>query len=624
MRIAVITAKLAFLLVLFGGLLGNLLFFIEWLNGQEVRSWEILDKFVFLGLGLAIIFGGISSLSSSNSDSIDYEASASKLFPILAFISVATIAIPTNLWLEDQASQWTGFGLRIAIALVLFKLLIDRLPSPYPKLQGGGTLVALFSAMAALLLIQPSWGLSDDFHALHLHNDLLSWTTGNESFYVSQYTDLLSPVFASLLKFVGLQDSLLSFQFSTVFATASSLMAFTSFVLSLALIVPRSHWSYMAVAVFPLMLASNEISSLGSILTSVTLTSSRMSFTLLGIALIVMGAKHLSTKLIFLSGLVGGMGVVNNLEFGIVFAIAVGLTLAINYRSSPKFFSSFATGTILGLGLGLLILSSQGVDLVGKLSLIGGFSGAQTGSPFPVLGFHLLVFPFFTFSVIWFLKKSWYAPEFLHFLGLAFSIMGIGHLGYFVTISSASIQLQASFFALALLVAVWLAFAVSGNHVGSVLGRAVTATFVALGLAISLFALPQPRQELVRLSPNTLLEITGTYSSDDLETTVSLVQELKQKHEELGIYVMYGNIVESLTGVGSMSRLTDPRNEAIYGLYTPCEAFNQYAKVLAVREHDGRQSSKMQDCGWRRSSNEAIPRESQGFDLWYNPSDKNP
>lgn len=598
-----------FVATLITGLVGNLVWVLGFLAVLPKGSHELVDKAFFASLVLVATFLLYPLLIKKREHSLvlqdlsSGEPSGNVIF-FTFFVSIITVAVPTNLYLPDQLG-FMGLGLKVALAFGVVWLLL-RHPQSSEIVFENSTVSRLFfwTFLIACLVIsfQPSWGLSDSFHSLWVLNDLAFPTWGANNF-VPQYAllqGLISvPLLTSVEAFsIPLLSLLLSaFSFITVLAYSLTAKALNRGSISFGLVF----------LVFPILLASNSDTGLGSILSSSSVVGVRLVFPLLSLWMI--SQYLLGTFRPHFAGLAGALSalaLLNNLEFGLVSTLAIFAGLFFSPSLRARGARAFSLGYIMTLAVGAVFAITFGLvdDFFARLKLIATFANGFGGGPFQILGFHLILFPFFFYLTIRYSARvmaSKMEGNPYDNLGMILSLFGMGSLLYYMTVSSSSVQMQASFFAFGLL---------SANLFGELQGKSfergsihdgskLLTALLALGVSISVAALPSFRTELIRLSPNTATELQGSYSNVYLENTIHEAKMLGETHEgRIAVYVVWGNLVQAGSGAVSLSVTTDPREEALFGFSQTCERFQGFDFVIAVREHDGEPNETVRACGF--------------------------
>lgn len=598
-----------FVATLITGLVGNSVWVLGKIAVLPEGSHELVDKALFALLFLVAMILLYPLLLKKRESSLGLhdlssgEPSGNVIF-FTFFFSIITVAIPTNLFLSEQV-LFMGLGLKVALAFVVAWLLLRHPQSSEIVFENSIISRLLFwtFVMACLIVsFQPSWGLSDAFHSLWVLNDLAFPTWGATNF-VPQYALLQGLISVPLLTAVEAFSipllSLVLFGFSliTVIAYSFTAKALSHGNLSIGLMF----------LIFPILLASNSETGLGSILSSSSVVGVRLVFPLLSLWMIsyyFLGTfrPHFAS----LAGALSALALLNNVEFGLVSTLATFAGLFFSPSLRARGARAFSLGYIMTLAVGAAIALTFGLadDLFARLKLIATFANGFGGGPFQILGFHLILFPFFfylsiRYSVRVIAGKMEGNPH--DNLGLILSLFGMGSLLYYMTVSSSSVQLQASFFAFGLLSAN-LFGELRGNtsQRGSIHERSKLVTaLLALGVSISVVALPSFRTELIRVSPNTAAELQGSYSNFYLENTIQEAKAIRETLEgRIAVYVVWGNLVQAGSGAVSVSVTTDPREEALFGFSETCERFQGFDFVLAIREHDGEPNETVRACGF--------------------------
>ena len=611
-----------------GALISNVTYVLGYLGILAVRSVEVVDRATYL---IILATTAVWILAESHSESPQDETQRPPRFrKSVWFTAILLLPLPTNLFVDDQQDVFDGLGLNTALVFLASLFALSKFGVPkLGKFLSASLAAALFS-LAALVSLQPIWGLADQFHSTWVLNDLAAWIVDhpNPEGFVAQYSNLQG---LPLLLTQGVVPASLQPALISGLASGYSLLFLFFLALTVRELSHKLGFGLGSLIVLAWLLASNPSSGLGSILSSTSTVSIRWFLPLASFYFLIrFFRKECQYRYLLISGGLSGLALTNNLDFGAVAITSSLVTLMISGRYPKDKRSTklpvFAGAALAGSLFGGFLLGLRGGSLEGSLRIVSAFTSGNWVTPIPIFGLHFLLFPLFAFSAVHFTRLAQATAENRRFLGMAgvlFSLFGLGSLAYFVPVSSTSVQLQASFLALGLVGVLALEAGKTSQldeqqrkHFRFADSDTSQIGLLSLATAVSLvvFHLPDVRSELVRVSPNTLSEFTSSYSGNAyLEHLDAALPEIENRSES-ALYLPLGNLASSLTGIISLSRVTDPREERLFKLGSPtCSELASFATVLAATEHDGTPSTLLGACKF------VLHGRVGPIEIWHNP-----
>ena len=363
-----------------------------------------------------------------------------------------------------EGKIWSGFG-PLVFSVGLMVSLIAYVLGAKSNFSLRPNQLWIFLSIPFLIALAPSIvslfvdpRTIDPYHSAYVLSDLFSPLVGNGPFgmYISQYSHLLGLPLLALEKLVGplSEDVVVSY---LVLLKVSTIVLLG--VLSL-LVVRRRFGVLALLVVMPIAFikGTEDVFLAGQVTISLSAVPVRTLFLfILALFLLVTIGWSIVWRAFGL-GLVSGLGILNNLEFGLVGAVACGLALTSlgrSGRSAVRTIVYFLSGiltmfllvtALVWVGFGNLQLSNL---LMFPLSFgVGGFGAL----PMPMFGAHYFLLPMAAFSVAAGFVVSKHASfaqinlenfEKRAVLGsIYFGTLTLLGFGYFVGRSVHSVQLQ--------------------------------------------------------------------------------------------------------------------------------------------------------------------------------------
>lgn len=308
---------------------------------------------------------------------------------------------------------WFGFGptvaaTGIAVGASVLPLLLRLNASP-DTTSGSRirrTTLGLSAALAVWYLpslIQTPRGVMDHIHSWYVINEVIGHAIGNNFMgeHVHQYSNVIGAPLA-LVRFLGLSRHIgpISLWYLVTLAVLSvgALIAVTARTLS-------NKWRHLAVLlVLPIGLVkgtSDEIPT-GSI--SVLFSALPVRTLFIFVTALVLTGSHLSTRRrTWILGFVGGLAVLNNLEFAIASLCALGITL-IRFEFSRRLITDFVlaitTGVLAALLTSLAVLGDSPTRWLPNIAIIRSFGGGFGAVQAPEFGLHLAILSVFSAAAL--------------------------------------------------------------------------------------------------------------------------------------------------------------------------------------------------------------------------------
>lgn len=373
---------------------------------------EAGDKIAFLVLTAAVLITALVLFSSRLRGLQAWVTSPACQWICITMFLWATIATPTHV--SNPLVGFTGFGVSVSLAMILalpVTLLvlarhplfswIDRQATGALSLAGLGlSLLVCFIYLPDL--IQPIWGLHEPSHASYFLNELLGPITGSYPLvdYVAQYTNLLGFFFAGLgiIPFVLRYPLIVAPLFVSSLAIATIALA----VASIARLLPRGKRWLSVVLIVPLALVGSQAASspVDTIAFHFAILPGRLLFpVLLGFVLTQLRFRITSVLAMIILGAYVGMATLNNFESGLATGASVLLVLFLIGKNGSQWIKrllAFFVGISLPFALYAGIFALQGTPIHPSWYFLFGasFSKGFAALPTPLIGFHLVIFPF--------------------------------------------------------------------------------------------------------------------------------------------------------------------------------------------------------------------------------------
>ncbi len=544
--------------------------------GLEREMSELVDRGAFvllLILASLIVFSNLAKAESQTDLNYSYSSSYNHML-ILWFAGVSFFFISYDFSIGQNPGMWQGFGPDVGLlALVVFAIAtpvrlrqgIDFVFQSSPlttTLIGIGSSILL--ARYFLASLQPVWGMSDSFHGSWAINDLASWTSVvNQPFsgYVAHYSNILG--LPLLLLGVPSDISLLAASMTLSAINIFGLLILASFSL---VIFPKKFRAVGMVLIVAIGFCVNGLSKSGGLTDHLTVFGSRLVLPIALLLALTVCIKRGMTKLgAFSCALLSVMATINNAEFGFAMHLATSIGLALYTRT--RFVVIYNISYVGALVLCLFWLSDGQGLIFGNVAL-SVTSGMTWSVPWPPVGPQIIIISILMVSLYYFSKTSKSNSELLtiHFLGFSSSIFGLSSLAYFVTVSSASPQLQVTLVPISLILSCYVAVLLN-SHKDEKIGIPITMSRLALGLALSLslIASPSIEETFTRVVPpsdgQALRQGPFETYANEIE---NLMGSLDMADSQAFLLVTYGASLEQVTGIKSLGTVTRPDQHRLY------------------------------------------------------------
>lgn len=433
----------------------------------------------------------------------------------------------------------------------------------------------ILSVMVLLGLVQTSKTVIDRYHFSFTLDEMLSWSAGKVPFvdYFPQYSSLLGlplAVFNNLLK-----EHVLLFPLAL-------LIAYQVIIIGIAILtifkIGTGYSRYLAavgILASPLFTRTpNIMEKFGTLNSPSTYFASfpmRTFFptVLLVVVLILVENKNNSTKnnrlFLVISGILIGLTIINNLDFGLPAAVAVYISL-FSYWSRSGFRQAFYRATrlvfisILTIGAYFLfIFNIKGsINLSGTLGFITALKSGFV--PMPILGIHttyvLISLILIAISSRMLVSKNETNLR-LAAVSLYWSLFSIFSLPYFAGRSYLSTFIGGYIFNFAVLlglVLIWILENRATFEYG--ISTQALAVFCLSVLTVLVFHVPKLPTSYLRLSDKG----NSSYIDDSGIPSKIKFMNLEQLGDVSAIYSRSGNAISILTGVKDLGITNDPAN----------------------------------------------------------------
>ena len=431
----------------------NLFFFTFNLEIVDKATWLVCLLIGFI----VLLIGSIKKWHNCFS-----RISSSKLF--LGGVLVMSMSVLIESPLNDDlvGFLWFGFGESVFLASFI------AMPITYYLIQISESerdgfnwlFVAQYILFAFFLynylpsLLQPLWGIKDDWHSVYVINELLAPHNGQipASNFAAQYTNLSGFVFDLMTRLSPNKGQLFIWHAASAFLTMFVLLTFY-----MLFVITRKMTSNAVSTVFPLtvlaftLVTPNGVSSgqITSLLSAVPIRILPVYF--VGLLLI---RDFFWRRHVFLLGLVASFAAINNLDFGIPVFIATVIVMFIHPRIliyRRQNLVMFGSGVGFALLTWLVILRAYSGSFKPDYWLLftSSFGKGFGSTPMPVVGTHVLILGLFCASIAIGSMKTKYSPDYANDVerrsavaSLFFGLIGLGAFPYFVNRSVISGQLQ--------------------------------------------------------------------------------------------------------------------------------------------------------------------------------------
>lgn len=401
----------------------------------ENSPHELFDRLLVMAIWL---LSGLGAYKFSGTFSGSFVISEWKLVVVMAS-ALSILALPQFL---NPANGWDGFGPLVGITFVISYSIISRRVEMNKLPVSALLLLVIGNGLLLLNFLQFSSNSGDVDHNLFLINDDFRYLVefrGIES-YQANYAVLGNP----LLTIAGsiIPDPLLidlAFASRSIFAFL--LVATT--VIALATSLP-SKLRWISLTFAPISFSGDFPLGEHSILEQLNLTSNRLAPFLLVTVILLWGYRKPEGSRIFRDLIIYAVifaGIVNNLEFGLLTALAFLITnLILGKARLASAGKSLAT-----VGSALLVRFLLFSEHLGMETVLGHLEGVA-GGPISPIGPQIWIVPLasllFITTVNLTVRRRRVASDGIATTGLFAITFSLGLLAYYSNISSVSVQLQ--------------------------------------------------------------------------------------------------------------------------------------------------------------------------------------
>ncbi len=557
---------------------------------------ETVDRLIWL----AALMAAGAMLFLVRFDSIGQRMSSPPKQAWLPYIGVVGLSLGVA-WVEplaDDTDYWFGFGTSVLIAsivLIPFMYLIQRTDPRLVKF------LAVASGALGLIVylpsvIQPIWGVINDYHSSFIFNEVLAPTQGHFLLgdQVPQYTSLLGlPLVPLWLAIPSLDGTPAVGIIVSFYLTALALITLACLVAIAYRVLPLRLRPLAFLITVPLVLVKSQPADvlLGSIAALLSALPVRTLPIMVVGLLLTLYADRSSLRWAAVLGLVSGLAALNNFEFGVPCALAAGIVLVVApqaFRARAASGLVFIGGVLVPVAAYALFLAAMGQPLrLGHLVAFSlSFGAGFLSVPMPIVGLHVFVLVILIGGVVsgsYQLKASsrQASPDDLTLherilqrraamTALFFGLAGLGSFGYYVGRSIVSGQLQIFLFYIAPIIAANIVLLSAPKLARNSSWLTITTTVLllfppALAVAAVLQA-PDARQEWTRVA------LTTKPSAAQDEASAQQATIAAQASEALGrvplvAAVSNGNYLEAYALIPNYSAVDTPGDLWGHGPY---------------------------------------------------------
>lgn len=500
---------------------------------------------------------------------------------------------------QDPDAAWWGFGSTVAlasIALVVFGIGIG-LPRLFHGIRPllGALSWAVIAVWFVPLVIQPPWGVYDNYHTRYVVNEVLAPLSGNFALgtFTSQYTTLLGVPLLILQPLQAAVGSLPHYAIAVVWLSFLAALTVLLLIVAARLALPASVKILAPLLVVPLVLISqsNPSGYSGTITTGFAQYPGRiLGFAALTVLLLVRLQREEPKWNLWL-GLVAGAVGINNFEFGLSTVLVLILVLALTRKMSPTAWGMLALGIIVVpfLYLLLVFLTTGEVHPERLASFALGFGGGFGNIAMPVIGTWTAIAGMFIFGSsmgTWLLINAQHPKLLLPATLMTFaSLAGLIHFGYYVGRSVTSGQLQLLLAHVALVIVAMVAIGAS-THVWRSRSPQVGVLLLVCVLPIaSLASVRPPVEEWSRISPVNKGD-RPLAPDGELEGVATAIRQaqLDFPGQRVAVAGEAGNYLQLTTGASNVLLTNSPFDPVIVPslLGLTCEAVRAFDGVVVT------------------------------------------
>lgn len=477
----------------------------------------------------------------------------------------------------DPNGAWWGFGTPVAlasIALVAIGLSLG-LPRIYRRTRTilGPLGLAIVFVWYLPLVIQPPWGVFDNYHTRYVVNEVLGPLSGNFALgtLTPQYTTLLGIPLLVLKPVQGVVESLPYYAIAVTWLSLLAVLTVLLLVWATRLVLPAKLKALAPLLSIPLILISqsNPIGYGGPITSGFSQYPGRiLGFATLALLLLVRLKNSNQVWNLWLGVAAGAVGI-NNFEFGLSSAVVLVFVLALSRTMSARTWTLFALGAAcVPLAYFLLVFVSSGTlhpEYLAAFAL--GFGGGFGNIAMPVIGTWTALVGVFVlatsmgFWVLWTRTSVLLAPA---ALALFAGLSGLIHFGYYVGRSVTAGQLQILLAHLALIIAALVSVGATCKAWRHKTPQVAVLLLVCVLPIASIVSVRSPVEEWSRISP--INKGASPLANDaELEAVAAAVRQAQQDFPgtQIGVAGEAGNYLELSTGATNVLRTNSPFDPVI-------------------------------------------------------------
>ena len=498
---------------------------------------------------------------------------------------------------QDPDAAWWGFGSTVAlvsIALVVFGIGVG-LPRLFRRTKPllGAFSWAIIAVWFVPLVIQPPWGVYDNYHSRYVINEVLAPLSGNFALgtFTSQYTTLLGIPLLILRPIQDVGSSLPYYATAVVWLSFLAALTVLLRIVAARLALPASVKVLAPILVVPLVLVSqsNPSGYSGTITAGFAQYPGRiLGFAALAVLLLVRLQREEPKWNLWLGLAAGAVGI-NNFEFGLSSVVVLIFVLALTRTMSSSAWGLLALGTIIvPFTYLLLVFLTTGQVHPERLAPFAlGFGGGFGNIAMPVIGTWTAIAGMFIFGSsmgISLLIKAQNPKLRLPATLMTFaSLAGLIHFGYYVGRSVTSGQLQLLLAHIALIITSMVAIGASTNMWRSRSPQVGVLLLICVLPVASLASVRPPVEEWSRISPVNKGD-RPLAPDGELEGVATAVRQaqLDFPDERVGVAGEAGNYLELTTGASNILLTNSPFDPVIVPtLQGPtCEAVKSFDGVV--------------------------------------------